>query len=121
MRTSSLKYNDLLRKLRSQGFDCENSRFHDIFTVKFVDEDGSVFLEKSAWMLILGLAATDWSVRGRPKNRVIKSLRIQVKIVERGFSQQNHNVSSFLLYHPPTILRQLLPRRRIFTVWCEYQ
>ena len=48
-----------LRKLRSQGFDCENSRFHEIFTVKFVDEDDAVFLEKSAWMLALGLAATD--------------------------------------------------------------
>ena len=49
----------LMWKLRSQGFDCENSRFHEIFTVEFVDEDGSVFLEKSAWMLILGLAAMD--------------------------------------------------------------
>ena len=48
-----------LRKLWSQGFDCENSRFHEIFTVKFVDEDDAVFLEKSAWMLALGLAATD--------------------------------------------------------------
>jgi len=48
-----------LHKTRSLGFDCENSRFHKIFTVKFVDDDGSIVLEKSAWMLILGLAAMD--------------------------------------------------------------
>ena len=24
-------------------FDCENSRFHEIFTVKFVDEDEAIF------------------------------------------------------------------------------
>ena len=27
--------------------------------MKFVDDDGSIVLEKSAWMLILGLAAMD--------------------------------------------------------------
>jgi hypothetical protein len=48
-----------LRKLQPQGFDCENSRFHEIFTVEFVGDDESVFSEKSAWMLILGLAAMD--------------------------------------------------------------
>jgi len=48
-----------LRKLSVQGFGCKNSRFHQIFTVKFVDEEGSVFLVKSAWRLILGLAAMD--------------------------------------------------------------
>jgi len=47
------------RKPRSQGFDCENSRFHEIFTVEFVGEDGLVFRKKSARMLILGLAAMD--------------------------------------------------------------
>jgi len=47
------------RKPRSHGFDCENSRFHEIFTVEFVGEDGLVFRKKSARMLILGLAAMD--------------------------------------------------------------
>jgi hypothetical protein len=47
------------RKPRSQGFDCENSRFHEIFNVEFVGEEGLVFRKKSARMLILSLAAMD--------------------------------------------------------------
>jgi hypothetical protein len=56
--------------------------------VKFVGEEGA-FFGKISMDADFRLCSDGRSVRSRPKNRDIKTLRIQVKIGEADFSQQN--------------------------------